>query len=163
MWTARTLEAEWRQVLRGSVSTGAEEDDSSKGRVWAAGFHHVTARSRLASVWNLRAVYFFNFPIFFRAALNRGYWISGYRGTTVHSGTCPTKMWTHTVCTQLRLSPTDGTAKWTDRLCSQELLMEEKSHKWSLGFCALLYLQQPDVGPKRKWRCSKAVLNTQWR
>jgi hypothetical protein len=33
--------------------------------------------------WNLRTVYFFNFQIFFRAAVNRGYWISGYGGTTV--------------------------------------------------------------------------------
>jgi hypothetical protein len=46
--TARTLEAEWRQILRGSVITGAEEDESITGRVWAAEFHHVTARSRLA-------------------------------------------------------------------------------------------------------------------
>jgi len=46
--TARTLEVEWRQVLRGSVSTGTKEDKSSTGRVWAAGFHHVTARSCLA-------------------------------------------------------------------------------------------------------------------
>jgi hypothetical protein len=27
--------------------------------------------------WNLRKVYFYNFPIFFRATVNRGYWISG--------------------------------------------------------------------------------------
>jgi hypothetical protein len=32
------------------VSTGANEDGSSTGRVWAAGFHHVMARSRLALV-----------------------------------------------------------------------------------------------------------------
>jgi hypothetical protein len=48
MRTARTLEAEWRQVLQGSVSTGAKEGESSTGKVWTAGFHHVTARSRLA-------------------------------------------------------------------------------------------------------------------
>jgi hypothetical protein len=53
MRTARTLEAEWRQVLRGSVSTGAREDGSSTVRVWAAGFHHVTARSHLARVLKL--------------------------------------------------------------------------------------------------------------
>jgi hypothetical protein len=35
------------------VSTGAEEDDSSLGRVRAAGFYHVTARSRLAGVLKL--------------------------------------------------------------------------------------------------------------
>jgi hypothetical protein len=34
----------------GSVSTGAKEDESSTGRVRAAGFHRVTARSLLAGV-----------------------------------------------------------------------------------------------------------------
>jgi len=36
-----------------SVGTGTKEDESSTGRVWAAGFHHVTARSRLARVTEL--------------------------------------------------------------------------------------------------------------
>jgi hypothetical protein len=53
MRTARALEAEWRQVLWGSMSTGAKEDESSTWRVWAAGFQHVTARSRLACVLKL--------------------------------------------------------------------------------------------------------------
>jgi hypothetical protein len=53
MRTARTLEAEWRQVLWGSVSTGAKKDDSSTGRVWAAGFQHVTTRFRLVDVLKL--------------------------------------------------------------------------------------------------------------
>jgi len=39
--------------LRGSMGTGTKEDESSTGRVWAAGFHHVTARSRLARVLKL--------------------------------------------------------------------------------------------------------------
>ena len=39
--------------LRGSVGTGKKEDESSLGRVWAPGFHHVTARSRLARVFKL--------------------------------------------------------------------------------------------------------------
>jgi len=39
--------------LQGSVGTGTKEDESSTGRVWAAGFHHVTARSRLARVFKL--------------------------------------------------------------------------------------------------------------
>jgi hypothetical protein len=34
--------------LRGSVGTGTKGDKSSTGRFWAAGFHHVTARSRSA-------------------------------------------------------------------------------------------------------------------
>jgi hypothetical protein len=33
--------------------------------------------------WNLWTVYLFNFPIFFQAEVNRGFWISGYGGTTV--------------------------------------------------------------------------------
>jgi len=39
--------------LRGNVSTGTKEDESSTGRVWAAGFYHVTVRSRLARVFKL--------------------------------------------------------------------------------------------------------------
>jgi len=34
--------------LRGSVGTGTKEGESSTGCVWAAGFHRVTASSRLA-------------------------------------------------------------------------------------------------------------------
>jgi hypothetical protein len=36
--------------LRGKVGTGTKEDESNAGRVWDAGFHHVTARSHLARV-----------------------------------------------------------------------------------------------------------------
>ena len=39
--------------LRGSVGTGTGEDESSTGRVWAAGIHQVTARSRLGRVLKL--------------------------------------------------------------------------------------------------------------
>jgi hypothetical protein len=39
--------------MLGSVSTGAKKDESSTGRVWAVGFHHVTACSRLARVLKL--------------------------------------------------------------------------------------------------------------
>jgi hypothetical protein len=40
-------------LWRFSVGTGTKEDESSTGRVWAAGFHHVTARSRLARILKL--------------------------------------------------------------------------------------------------------------
>jgi hypothetical protein len=40
------------------VGTGTEEDESSTGRIWAAGFHHVTARSRLARVFKLNELFF---------------------------------------------------------------------------------------------------------
>jgi hypothetical protein len=53
MRTARTLEAELRQVLRGSVSTVAKEDESSTGRIWGARFHHVMPHSRWARVLKL--------------------------------------------------------------------------------------------------------------
>jgi len=39
--------------LRGSAGTGKKEDKSSTGHVWAAAFHHVTARSHLAHIFEL--------------------------------------------------------------------------------------------------------------
>jgi len=39
--------------LWGSGGTGTKGDESSTGRVWAAGFHRVSARSRLARVLKL--------------------------------------------------------------------------------------------------------------
>jgi hypothetical protein len=51
--TARTLEAEWKQVLQGSVGMGTKEDESSTGCVWPAGFHHVRDCSRLVRVFKL--------------------------------------------------------------------------------------------------------------
>jgi hypothetical protein len=53
MRTAKTLEAEWWQVLRGNVGKGTNEDESSTRRVWAVGLHHVTARSRLERILKL--------------------------------------------------------------------------------------------------------------
>jgi len=62
--TARTLEAEWWQVLRGSVVTGTNEVESRSGRVWAAGFYHVMARSRLPRILKLMNPLFLSFCIF---------------------------------------------------------------------------------------------------
>jgi hypothetical protein len=53
MRTAKTIEAELKQFLGVSMSTGAKEDESSTGRVLAAGFQHVTGRSNLAGVLKL--------------------------------------------------------------------------------------------------------------
>jgi hypothetical protein len=47
------------------VGTGTKEDESSTVHVWAAGFHHVTARSRLARVLKLMNLLFLQFAIFF--------------------------------------------------------------------------------------------------
>jgi len=51
--------------LQGSVGTGTKEDELSTGRVWAAGLHHVTARSRLAPVLKLMNHLFIQFFKFF--------------------------------------------------------------------------------------------------
>jgi hypothetical protein len=40
-------------ISMGSVIMGAKEDESSTGRFWAAGFHYITARTRLAGVLKL--------------------------------------------------------------------------------------------------------------
>jgi hypothetical protein len=45
------------------VGTGTKEDESSTGRTKAAGFHHVTAGSRLARVLKLMN-HLFNFQFF---------------------------------------------------------------------------------------------------
>jgi len=39
--------------LLGSVFMGTKEDESSTGRVWVAGFHHITALSRVTRVLKL--------------------------------------------------------------------------------------------------------------
>jgi hypothetical protein len=57
---------------------GAKEDELSTGRVWAAGFHHVSAHSHLAGVLILTNRLFLQYFNFLRAAVNRGYRISGY-------------------------------------------------------------------------------------
>jgi hypothetical protein len=50
----------------GKRGYGDREDESSTGRVWAAGFLHVTARSRFASVLKFMSrLFLFNFPFFF--------------------------------------------------------------------------------------------------
>jgi hypothetical protein len=49
------------------VGMETKEDESSNGCVSATGFHHVTARSRLARILKLMN-HFFNFQIFFFGA-----------------------------------------------------------------------------------------------
>jgi hypothetical protein len=41
------------RILRGSLGTGTKKDESNTGHIWAAGFHHVTARSHLLRVLKL--------------------------------------------------------------------------------------------------------------
>ena len=54
------------------MGTGTKEDEP--GRVWAAGCHHVTSRSRLACVFeSYKPFISLIFHFFFRVALSRGY------------------------------------------------------------------------------------------
>ena len=50
--------------LRASVGTGKNEDESFTGRVWAAVFHHVTARSGLEHVFMDRLFLYFSYFFF---------------------------------------------------------------------------------------------------
>jgi hypothetical protein len=59
------------------VGTGTKKDESSTGRVWAAGYHHVTARSRLVRVLKLMNRLFLEFshyPVY--EPLSRSTWHS---------------------------------------------------------------------------------------
>jgi hypothetical protein len=55
MRTARTLEAEWRQVLLGKRGYGgAKEDESSTGRVWATVLKATSQGHGTALTWEWR-------------------------------------------------------------------------------------------------------------
>jgi hypothetical protein len=67
------LEAEWRQVLWGSVSTGAKEDKSSTGRVWVAGLSPFYGPFSLGARFETyEPSNSLIFQFFFRAVVNRG-------------------------------------------------------------------------------------------
>jgi hypothetical protein len=51
--SSKVARRKWRQILRGSVSVGAKEDESNTWHVRAGGFHQVTASSRLMSILKL--------------------------------------------------------------------------------------------------------------
>jgi hypothetical protein len=51
--------------MRGSVITGAKEDESNTRRNWAAGFLYVMVRSRLAPFLELMNRLFLTFSILF--------------------------------------------------------------------------------------------------
>jgi len=78
--TARTLEAEWWQVW-GEVWVRRQREMSQVvGAFPLLYFTMVGPVLALRAFWNLWTVYFFNFPIFFRAAVN-----CGYGSPSVHS------------------------------------------------------------------------------
>ena len=47
--------------LRGSIGMGTKEDESSTGCIWAAGFHHAVAHSRLVHILKLMNLLFLQF------------------------------------------------------------------------------------------------------
>jgi hypothetical protein len=49
----------------GNVGTGTKEDESSTGRVWAAGFHHVTVHYRLEFFETYESFIYLFFKFFF--------------------------------------------------------------------------------------------------
>lgn len=56
--------------LEGSGGTGTKEDESSIGRVWATGFHHIMACSHLVHVLKLTNHLFLKFAKFISAMVN---------------------------------------------------------------------------------------------
>jgi len=55
------------------MGTGTKEDESNTGYVWAAGYHYVMLRSRLAHILKLMNCLFLKFSnFFFRAAVKHG-------------------------------------------------------------------------------------------
>jgi len=64
-WNSENARSRMVASWRGCVGMGTKKDESSTLSVWAAGFHHVTARSRLARVFKLMNRSFFYFSNFF--------------------------------------------------------------------------------------------------
>jgi hypothetical protein len=85
MGTVRTVEAESKQVLQGSVSTGQRKMSQLLGSFGLLDFTVLRPVLAWRAFWNLWTVYLLSFQFLFRAAVNRGYWISRYGGTTVLS------------------------------------------------------------------------------
>ena len=71
--TARTLEAEWWQVCGEVWVRGRTETSQVLGVFGLLDFTMLRPVLAWRAFWNLWTLYFFNFPFFFRAAVNRGY------------------------------------------------------------------------------------------
>jgi hypothetical protein len=85
MRTARTLGAEWWQVLWGSARTERRKMSQVLGTFGLLDFTLLQYVLAWRAFWIVWTIYFFNFPIYFQAAVNCRYWISGYGGMTVYS------------------------------------------------------------------------------
>jgi len=81
--TARTLEAEWWQVCGEAGVRGQSKISQTLGAFRLLNFTMLWPVLAGHAFWNIWTVYFFNFPNFFRAAVNCRYWICGYGGPAV--------------------------------------------------------------------------------
>jgi hypothetical protein len=91
--------------LWGSVSTGTKEDESSTGRVWAVGFHRVTARFPLARFETYEPFVSLNFHIFLGHGKRR------IPNPRIRVSACTRIMLRKRVLTPL--APNKNTAKWS--------------------------------------------------
>ena len=83
--TVRTLEAEWWQVCREAWLRGQREMSQILGTFGLSDCTMLRPVLTCHAFRNLLNFYFFNFPNFFGAPVNRGYWIGWIRGPHVHS------------------------------------------------------------------------------
>jgi hypothetical protein len=106
MRTARILVAEWGHVLRWRVCTGEKKMSQLLGAFGLLDFTMLRPILIWRAFWSLWNVYLLSFQIYFLAAVNSGYWISGYGGTTVYPWSVNIKKQGHTY---VKLVNTEGT------------------------------------------------------
>jgi len=73
IWTARTLAAKWWQVCGEAWVQAQRKMSQVLGAFGLLDFTTLWPVLAWRAFWNLWTVYFFNFPNFFPAAVNRGY------------------------------------------------------------------------------------------
>ena len=81
--TTRTLEAEWWEVCGETCVWGQRKMSQVMGTFGLLDFTMLWPVVTWRAFGNLWTIYFFNFPNFFRAAVNRGYWILRFGGPPV--------------------------------------------------------------------------------
>jgi hypothetical protein len=84
MRTARTLEAEWMHVLEGSVGLGTKKDEFKYRARLGYWISPCYGPFLLGASFDTYEPFICLIFLLFRAAVNRGYWLSGYRCTTVY-------------------------------------------------------------------------------
>jgi len=85
--TARRLEAEWWQVSGEAWVQGQRKMSQLLGAFGLLDYTMLQPVLAWCMFWNLWTVYFFNFPNYFQAMVKCRYWICGYGGPPVYTGT----------------------------------------------------------------------------